>query len=290
MSETLEPRPCLNCGAVISTKYCPECGQHNTSHNHGLWQFIQEFLEEFFRFDSKLVRTLTPLLRKPGFLTQEWTAGKRVSYISPLKLYITLSALCFLAIGIKSHYISPKENDFKVHLTSSNKPTPVRAKGDTAVDDLLKRKLGRPQDIDPKVISEKFMNRVPTMNFVLMPVVACVFWLLYVRRKRYYVEHLVFTLHFYSFVFLVVGVAALIPLRLVTGIAFLWCMLYLPFAMKRNYGQSWPKTLAKWFLFSGLYLVIIAFGTFATLIVSAFDMPDLPAGNAPPPTVNAPSR
>ena len=84
--------------------------------------------------------------------------------------------------------------------------------------------------------------------FVFLPLVlAFVFKLLYLRRKRYYVEHLVFNLHFYSFLFVVVlfvlpfrahfsGVMA--PLIITLGI-------YLYLALRRVYRQGWFKTLIK---------------------------------------------
>ena len=98
------PRPpviCRNCGHHVHDKYCPRCGQHFADHNHGLWQFVAEFCEEFVRLDSKFFRTIVPLCIRPGFLTKEWVAGKRVRYITPLKLYLTLSALCFLMISLQ---------------------------------------------------------------------------------------------------------------------------------------------------------------------------------------------
>ena len=283
---------CLNCGTSVDSKYCPECGQHNTSHNHGLWQFIQEFLEEFIRFDSKLIRTLWPLVRRPGFLTQEWVAGKRVRYITPLRLYVTLSAVCFLAISIKSHYVMGGQSDFKVNLNQPKVSTPTKVKvspEDSAFESLLKRKLGSPSQADGKELSEKFMSLIPTTNFILMPIFAGIFQLLYIRRKRFYVEHLVFVLHYYSFAFLVTTFTSLLPIKLLSVFGVLWVMGYLPVAMVRNYGQGWLKTLLKVGIFGFLYAIVLAIAVLATLLVTAVMLPDKTPPTSEKPAISNPS-
>ncbi len=200
-----EPRPkkgpqrgtqCLNCGLALDTNYCPNCGQHNTSHNHGLGQFLHEFLDEFLHLDSKILRTLIPLFTKPGFLTQEWTGGKRIRYITPLKLYLTLSAFCFLAMSLKGTLYGEQKTDLKFNVTA---PSAVKAPSpnDSALDSLFRRKFGTPTQNNMLVIRDKFVSELPTTNFILMPIIAGIFALLYVRRKRFYVEHLVFTLHYF---------------------------------------------------------------------------------------------
>ncbi len=270
---------CLNCGLEIASAYCPDCGQQNTNHNHGLWQFLQEFLEEFIRFDSKLFRTLRPLMTKPGFLTQEWVAGRRVSYITPLKLYITLSALCFLAFSISSQLFGAAKFEISV-----DKP-PVRATAardakvaaqDTAVEAMFRRKLGGPGSAQREKLKSEFVNQLPTTNFVLMPVIAAVFWLLYFRQKRFYVEHLVFTLHFYSFAFLLLGITALIPIQSVNFVGIVVILIYLFIGLRRNYDQSFLKTGLKLLMFGAIYIGILLMALFGTLVFTALQLPDLP--------------
>jgi len=50
--------------------------------------------------DSKLLRTLRPLISRPGFLTKAYLAGKRVRYVNPLRLYLVCSLAFFLMIAI----------------------------------------------------------------------------------------------------------------------------------------------------------------------------------------------
>lgn len=282
-SEQTRGDRCLNCGLAITTAYCPDCGQHNANHNHGLWQFINEFFEEFFHYDSKLFRTLGPLLTRPGFLTQEWVAGRRVRYIAPLKLYVTLSALCFLAFSVRSHFFGP--SDLKVDLNKpafnisvgEEKLSPVANSKDTAVEAMIRRKLGGADSTRMIELKNKFIAQLPTTNFLLMPLIAAVFWLLYVRKRRFYVEHLVFTLHYYSFGFLVMGVASLIPLKFFTILGFIAMFVYLPIALMKNYRQSFFKTAIKLVLFGAIYGILLLMALFWTLMYSAIQLPDVPA-------------
>lgn len=61
--------------------------------------FISQFMKDYFTFDSKFFASITPLLINPGFLTQEFFAGRRVRYITPLRLYIFISIIFFLVLS-----------------------------------------------------------------------------------------------------------------------------------------------------------------------------------------------
>ena len=45
---------------------------------------------------NKILKTIIPLLFKPGFLTLEYNKGRRVKYLPPLRMYLVLSVLIFL--------------------------------------------------------------------------------------------------------------------------------------------------------------------------------------------------
>jgi len=251
---------CLNCGCQVERNYCPNCGQHIASYSKGLWQLIQEFLEEFIRFDSKLLRTVVPLVTKPGFLTLEWANGKRMRYITPLKLYVTVSALCFLVLSLRpeAKIIQAPGSIADLRLSADN----------PALRPLIRNGLWQPSMTDPKVLREHMLMHLPTASLLLIPITALIFSLLYMRGKRYYVEHLVFVLHYDCFCYLSFGFAALISGEIPRLTAFLWSVGYLLFAMKRTYGQGWLKTFLKFAIFGCIYLVLIIIAMFATAVVS----------------------
>ena len=79
-------KKCLNCGADLQGGYCHECGQQASNPTPKVWEFILEYLNNAFIWDTKFFITVWHLIRRPGFLTNEFNAGKFISYENPLKL------------------------------------------------------------------------------------------------------------------------------------------------------------------------------------------------------------
>jgi len=84
--------------------------------------------------------------------------------------------------------------------------------------------------------------------------------LFYFRRGRLYYEHLIFSVHIHTVLFLLFSIAlgitffsnpALISSVLVWTFWISW--LYFLLSIKRVYGQSWGKTIVKFFLLSMMY-------------------------------------
>lgn len=77
---------CLNCGTNLQGSYCHNCGQHASSPIPKVWEFILEYMNNAYIWDPKFFLTIWNLIRRPGFLTKEFNAGKFVAYENPLKL------------------------------------------------------------------------------------------------------------------------------------------------------------------------------------------------------------
>src|SRR5438128_27409 len=89
--------PCTNCGGP-SSDYCVRCGERQPGHHDlSVKHFAHDVVHEFVHLDSKLFRTLRDIVTKPGFLTEEYFAGRKSRYIAPLRLFLTLFALQFVA-------------------------------------------------------------------------------------------------------------------------------------------------------------------------------------------------
>lgn len=91
---------CLNCDHPVPLLYCGNCGQSLRQVRVSLHTLLMDFLGDYFTFDSKLLRSMTPLFFKPGELTLEFMRGRRASYIPPLRMYIFFSILFFLSINL----------------------------------------------------------------------------------------------------------------------------------------------------------------------------------------------
>lgn len=87
---------CLNCGATLQGHFCHQCGQENLEPKESFWQMFAHFFYDITHFDSSFFHTVHHLLWKPGFLSLEYMAGKRASYLHPVRMYVFSSAIFFL--------------------------------------------------------------------------------------------------------------------------------------------------------------------------------------------------
>lgn len=90
---------CKNCGTRLAGMYCHRCGQYALDTEQPFWKYFKQYFENVYQFDSKVWQTLWLLFRRPGLLTLEFNAGKINSYVHPLRLFMFISALFFLAVA-----------------------------------------------------------------------------------------------------------------------------------------------------------------------------------------------
>ena len=88
---------CLNCGTENTSNYCHHCGQ-KAPHPEDLnvIALSRQLLSQLLETDSKIWISLKLLFSRPGELTKAFIAGKRMSYVSPFRLFLVFSALFFL--------------------------------------------------------------------------------------------------------------------------------------------------------------------------------------------------
>jgi hypothetical protein len=91
---------CANCGAELLGQTCYACGQPVKGMVRHLSSILADVFDTILNIDSRIFRTLWPLLVKPGFLTNEYLAGRRVRYVTPFRLYFFLSVVAFLVMAI----------------------------------------------------------------------------------------------------------------------------------------------------------------------------------------------
>ena len=106
---------CLNCRTEVHGRFCHVCGQENIEPVETAWHLIQHFLYDLTHFDGKFFSTGKKLITKPGFLSREYVAGRRSSYLNPIRMYIFTSAFFFL-IFFSSFDLKPRadSDDFEL--------------------------------------------------------------------------------------------------------------------------------------------------------------------------------
>ncbi len=111
-------KDCLNCGSIVSGKYCQHCGQENTEPGMTVWGLIQHFFYDISHFDGKYFTTLGSLFKKPGYLSKAFMEGKRASFVDPVKMYIFTSAFFFLLFY--SFFLKVDEKDMESGIMNVN--------------------------------------------------------------------------------------------------------------------------------------------------------------------------
>jgi hypothetical protein len=282
--EHTKPAACANCGEPVSGRFCSNCGQRLEHHVHSVWHFASETFEDLTHADSRLWSTVGALLFKPGFLTCEFLAGRRVKYLPPLRLYLVLSLLFFVVAAFNrgeatTVLMVPQEGSHTLAMKPLNardsEEACKRLAAHGALGRLLSEGCHKAVQDNGRALTETYKHNIPRAIFLSLPLLALALKPLY---RRYYVEHLLFLLHDHAFIFLWFSVynaiCLLIPSDAVQEGLFLVFLLYVPYyyfrAMRQVYGDGPGLTIGKFTVLSLAYLVVavlllVATGTYSVL-------------------------
>jgi len=97
---TFEGLHCANCGELLKGEFCHHCGQSVHSVLKPVHHTVEEVVETVLHVDSRILHTLPALFLKPGFLTLEYFAGRRIRYIAPFRLMFVLCLLTFFVLHL----------------------------------------------------------------------------------------------------------------------------------------------------------------------------------------------
>jgi hypothetical protein len=143
---------------------------------------------------------------------------------------------------------------------------------------------------DTPTFGRALFENIPKMMFVFLPLIAAVIYLLYLGSGRYYVEHLLFVVHYHAFFFLG-GLVILLVERLATwtrdttagatfgavgGFLIFLFAFYVPYylyrAMRRVYGQGRIVTLIKYSILGVAYMFCMVITGLALLFYTALSL------------------
>lgn len=227
------PRACRNCGTPLEGRFCSACGQEDRPLDLSLRDLVADVWETFTNVEGRALQTLGRLVTAPGFLTLEYFEGRRVRWVSPVRLYLIVSVVYF---GLTS--LTGWGNlDFDID---------VRADSDLATQEEL-RNLGyeNQSDLDAAAMGAVRVW-IPRAMFVLVPLFAGLVAVARSEAGRAYPQHLVFSLHVHAALFAVFTLAAVATGLVggetvdgvVSGISLGFALTYLVLAMRAVYGGS----------------------------------------------------
>ena len=188
---------CANCSAVLSGPYCAACGEKRLSRDDfAVGHFARHVLHDLTHFDAKIFRSLLWLFTKPGFLTAEFSAGRWRRYIKPTTLFILINLFFFFA---KGGIMNWGANTY-IHAAGSRATVLVNQKA---------AERGLTEEEYLREFNRAAREAQHSMFFFAIPIVGLVSFAMF--RRRYYVEHLVYSIHFHAFllVFLTIGLKLL---------------------------------------------------------------------------------
>jgi hypothetical protein len=281
---------CLNCNRTVESRFCGFCGQENLEPRESFFDILKHTFEDFSHFDSKFFTTVKYLFLKPGLLTLEFNRGKRASYVNPIRLFFFTSFLFFIGLGIlgttkpkmekiggldiemtakDSLVLDSISSDFETGTQTIGKELKLDSSGNknSVVGNYIIEKYNELNVIYKKdkksffsKTIENFFHNLHYLILILLPVFALLYSIFYFRSKHYFVEHLIFAIHFHVITLLLILIGAiftkLFP-TLKTGYLYVLIFFYQFFSMKRVYNQSKRKTLLKLFLIDFIYLIIL---------------------------------
>lgn len=154
-------------------------------------------MEAFFHVDSKVFRTLKALMVEPGKLTEEFFLGRRKPYMSPLQTFFVCNLIFFVLQPLTGlEILAPPLRAFENN--TFLKPIATRL-----VDRRLEKEHISRNNTENFAEFAAHFDRVSRLQaksliLVLSPMLALVLAVLNFRRRRYFSEHLIFSLHVYA--------------------------------------------------------------------------------------------
>jgi len=301
MTEIEKQDQCLNCSTILREEdvFCPACGQKKLqAHDFTFRHLAVDSVGDYFHFDGKFYRTVKSLLLHPGAMTNDFLAGRRARYIQPFKLFLFISVVYFLLFGMTSmkHELPQSGNvsdtlkeketlNYSITLPDAEKMTIAEARTavermgeDALLDSIMPNSGWFTRFVSKKFLqnamqgneklTEKLFHNASKIVFILIPVMALLLKLLYIRKKKLYFDHLIFALHLHALIFLGL-IMNLVFDDFTDGyfMAFLFpgMLLYLLLSLKRVYLQAWGRTILKFLLLFFGYL-ILALPVFAIVL------------------------
>lgn len=329
---------CLNCDTAldISEKYCHHCGQLNSTKKLSISDFFEEFLSNFYAYDSRLRNSIISIFTKPGVLAREFNEGKRQKYANPFRLFLSVSIVLFITFNFSSDdpseiNIDKKDKNLNQNEISNdsikleNEIAKLSVKGGNSIKHIEfnkdsiytekelnnnlngflyrvstfknfytrnpeksteqslkelkfensrinrfifnKSKLFKTNDVNNEIL-DYFYEKLPFLIFLSLPIVTIIFWLVYIRKKMNYTEHLVFSYTYFTFMFICMIIFNLIDLispdlsNIVSAFSFLILFpIYFYKSLRNFYQQGRWKTILKFVILNplfGLFLFISA--------------------------------
>src|SRR5690349_11260047 len=189
---------CPSCGALVTTPFCPACGERKLHPDELTLQgLLNQAVKAFTNLDARLWRTLGDLLLRPGALTVRYRSGPRKPYIGPFALFLLTNVL-FVAMELL-----PGSNIFSTPLDDplTNQPWVPLAQ------ELVRNRLeaeGTTLAAYAPAFDAAVARNAQSLIIVMVLPYALLLPVLFRRSRLPFAVHLAFSLHFHAFLLLLI--------------------------------------------------------------------------------------
>jgi hypothetical protein len=250
---------CLDCGAELQGPYCHQCGQSADDHHRSILHLAWEAVEGLTHLDGRLARTLPPLLFRPGRLARDQIEGRRTRHVPPFRLFLITLVGFLLAFELGNHGrpeaprpVAAQHVKLVVHGTAfdvEGKSAKEIAETRKGLEMIGSNPFGRwVIEHVTRVRANKQLFRAQAdqwahrLAILLLPMFATLLCALYFYKRQFFAyDHLLVAMQFLSFIFLVWGLAWLLPgplRRLGFLAAAIWTPVNLFMILRGGYGSS----------------------------------------------------
>jgi hypothetical protein len=297
---------CANCGYTVDVAYCSKCGQKNTETRQPFHHLFTHFIEDLTHYDGAFWKTIKHLLFRPGRLTIEYLQGKRQTYVPPVKLYIFISFITFFIISLLAATEAEEDQDEAFATVKSSEGKVINGRLFHSVAEWERYQDSLPedkkiatipyftnkaslnaieQDVTNKELIDGIIKMLPKVLFIYMPIFAFWLWLFHGKKRWYFFDHGIFTLHYFAFLLISITLFLLIAtiielinnedvVELISLIIGLMIMFYTFFyffrSHSRMYGENrWIsrlKSLMLFFINMFCIMLVISISLFYVLL------------------------
>lgn len=204
---------CSNCGSQDVARFCADCGERQPSaDDYSVTALTHELLHDFIHFDGKIWRTVVALMTKPGLLTRDYFAGRRGRYTKPLSL--------FLVVNLAFFVFQPHTGLLQYHLDGYVNPQYDIGGQRASMAEARRSELKLSEQEFAFQFESTIQEQKKSFLIVCVPVFAAALFVLYFGR-RHYVEHLVFSVHAYTYYLIFLGfLLVALAFTLITALRF----------------------------------------------------------------------
>ena len=187
---------CPTCNEALAATYCPVCGERALHpQDLTLRGLLKQVVQTLTSIDGPLLRGFRCLVTRPGVLTVGYLRGQRKPYTLPLQLFLVANVLFFAMQSLTGTKLF--STPLKQHLQND-------IWGEVA-QRLVGHRLeirGTTVDLYAPVFDHAVEVNAKSLIVVMVLPLALLSAIIFYRSRRPVVAHMVFSLHFYTFLLL----------------------------------------------------------------------------------------